>query len=74
MELEQLLGYLFEDLRKSPWAYMLIWYLGNILVEEIETALQNPNPQGIVPVLDTQTVLDVLQGKGAPSCWSQIAC
>lgn len=60
-ELEQLLGYLFEDLGKSPWAYVLIWYLGNILVGEIEAALQKPDPQGIVPVLDT--VRDVLKGK-----------
>ncbi|HHW85559.1 MAG TPA: hypothetical protein GX400_05055 [Chloroflexi bacterium] len=58
-ELEKLLGYLFEDLGKSPWAYVLIWYLGNILVEEVENAIQNPAPSGVIPVLDT--IRDVLR-------------
>lgn len=52
-ELEQLLSYLFEDLGKSPWTYVLIWYLGNILVEEIEAEVQKSERSEIVPVLDT---------------------
>lgn len=63
-ELEQLLGYLFEDLGKSPWTYVLIWYLGNILIEEIETALLKPDEVDIIPVLET--VQDVLNERSDP--------
>lgn len=52
-ELEQLLGYLVEDLGKTPWSYILIWYLSNILVEEIEVALQPAGSQQAPPILET---------------------
>lgn len=52
-ELERLLSYFFEDLQKSPLTFVLIWYLGNMLVEEIEMELQKPKRSEMVPVLDT---------------------
>lgn len=60
-ELEQLLSYLFEDMGKSPWTYVMIWYLGDILVEEIETELQKSERSEIIPVLDT--IRDVLEDR-----------
>lgn len=56
-ELERLLEYFFEDLGKSPWAFVLIWYLGNILVEEIETGILSKKED--VPFLNT--VKDLLE-------------
>ena len=58
-ELERLLEYFFEDLGKSPWAFVLIWYLGNILVEEIETGILSK--QEDVPFLNT--VKDLLENR-----------
>lgn len=53
VELERLLSYLFEDLGRGPWTYGLIWYLSNILIEEIEVATQNPNDLKPVPLVET---------------------
>lgn len=61
VELGQLMKYLFLDLGKTPWTYVLIWYLGNIIVEEVEQNLQKTGLVGPNPVLDT--VKDILGEK-----------
>lgn len=62
VELERLLGYLFEDLGKGPWTYGLIWYLSNILIEEIEAAIANSDGSGVTPV--AETIRDMLIERG----------
>lgn len=64
-ELEQLLEYFFEDLGKSPWAFVLIWYLGNILVEEIETGIHSKKEDS--PFLDTVKNLLENRSKNGPT-------
>ncbi len=63
-ELERLLSYLFEDLGKGPWTYGLIWYLGSIIIEEIEAQIDQPTRTEIVPVVDT--IRDLLKERNDP--------
>lgn len=62
VELERLLGYLFEDLGKGPWTYGLIWYLSNILIEEIEAAIPNSGGSGVTPA--AETIREMLKERG----------
>lgn len=51
--LERLLNYFIEDLGATPWDYVLVWYLSHLLVTEIETAIQNHQPQNEVALIET---------------------
>jgi 5-methylcytosine-specific restriction endonuclease McrA len=35
-KMNQLMSYLFEDLGKSPWTFVILWWLGNSVIHEIE--------------------------------------
>lgn len=49
-ELEGLLGYLLEDMGREPYDYVLIWYLANMIVEELEKSI---SADASAPLLDT---------------------
>lgn len=51
--LERLLSYFVEDLGATPWDYVLVWYLSHLLVTEIETAIENHQPQNEVALIQT---------------------
>lgn len=55
-ELEGLLSYLLEDLGKEPYDYVLIWYLANMIVEELEKPIDTGSE---IPVL--VTIQDILE-------------
>ena len=40
-KMNQLMTYLFEDLGKSPWTFVILWWLGNIIVDEIERDIED---------------------------------
>ena len=39
--LERLLYYLIADLKSNSWNYVLVWYLGHLLITEIEANFEN---------------------------------
>lgn len=55
--LEQLLHYLFEDLKSNSWNYVLIWYLGHLLITEIEANFKNQQKESAL----VQTLADCVK-------------
>lgn len=58
-KMNQLMTYLFEDLGKSPWTFVILWWLGNIIVEEIENSLETGEMSSSSPFL--QTIQDMVE-------------
>lgn len=52
-ELELLLEYLFEDQGKTPWGYVLVWYLADLIIEDIESRISNDDSTSPIPILET---------------------
>ncbi len=55
--LEQLLHYLFEDLKSNSWNYVLVWYLGHLLITEIEANFKNQQKESAL----VQTLADCVK-------------
>jgi hypothetical protein len=55
--LEQLLHYLFEDLKSNSWNYVLIWYLSHLLITEIEANFKNQQKESAL----VQTLADCVK-------------
>lgn len=48
--LERLLEHFIEDVGRSPWSYVMMWYLGHLIVGELD---QSTNTASASPLLDT---------------------